>query len=271
MRSIRAIGPKQSARSGRPEAVVFGSSLNLKCACDRGSAVYNSHMLRRKWKRLWIRGWRRLVSALTLAAYLVAAAGVPLPAAARKAVAVPFPCQDHPCGCSTAEQCWQSCCCFSVEERWAWARAHGVEPPPSTPRPTKSWRSVASGPQTQSSQGNKTCCQKHAPGAASSSAPVSPAPDSTSGPACKNCDQSLPETPCTGHANGAREAYSWVVGLEALKCHGGSTHWMTTGAALPPPELVSCQPLFVSCGWIALLDETFSARSSPPDVPPPRG
>ena len=25
----------------------------------------------------------------------------------------PFPCQNRPCGCKTAEQCWKKCCCKS--------------------------------------------------------------------------------------------------------------------------------------------------------------
>jgi len=41
-----------------------------------------------------------------------------------------FPCEGCLCGCATAEQCWDDCCCHSLEERWAWAKANGVTPPP---------------------------------------------------------------------------------------------------------------------------------------------
>lgn len=40
--------------------------------------------------------------------------------------AEPYPCQHCPCGCLTAEQCWSSCCCHTVEERLAFARKHGL-------------------------------------------------------------------------------------------------------------------------------------------------
>lgn len=43
--------------------------------------------------------------------------------------AEPFPCQNRPCGCNSALQCWKQCCCFSHTQKLAWARAHGVTPP----------------------------------------------------------------------------------------------------------------------------------------------
>src|SRR5262245_41643169 len=72
---------------------------------------------------------RALVVGLALIAYLIGAVGVPMPVRAQKASATPFPCQNHICGCTTAEQCWRHCCCFSPEEKLAWARTHQVEPP----------------------------------------------------------------------------------------------------------------------------------------------
>jgi len=41
----------------------------------------------------------------------------------------PFPCQNCRCGCSSAEQCWTSCCCYSLRERIAWAKKNKVTPP----------------------------------------------------------------------------------------------------------------------------------------------
>ncbi len=48
---------------------------------------------------------------------------------AAKDHSTPFPCQNTPCGCRTAEQCWTACCCNSPEQRLAWAKRNGVEPP----------------------------------------------------------------------------------------------------------------------------------------------
>lgn len=41
----------------------------------------------------------------------------------------PYPCQNCRCGCASAEQCWTSCCCYSLRERLAWARKNNVVPP----------------------------------------------------------------------------------------------------------------------------------------------
>src|ERR1051326_338719 len=72
---------------------------------------------------------QKLVRALTLLAYLLTALPIPVSATTAREVGTPFPCQGHSCGCQTAEQCWRGCCCFSPEEKLAWARSHGIQPP----------------------------------------------------------------------------------------------------------------------------------------------
>lgn len=90
--------------------------------------------------------WRR-VSWLALVMHSLVASGLPLPlgglndlamavggeevATARLAAkdrSQPFPCQDKPCGCNSAKQCYSSCCCHTPKELLAWARANGLEP-----------------------------------------------------------------------------------------------------------------------------------------------
>jgi hypothetical protein len=41
----------------------------------------------------------------------------------------PFPCQNRPCGCRSAEQCWKKCCCFNNSQKIAWAKANKVAVP----------------------------------------------------------------------------------------------------------------------------------------------
>ena len=77
------------------------------------------------------------------------ATGVPLPKPL-PSVAERFPCENCPCGCRTAEQCWQNCCCYSLEQRLAWAERNGVRPPKwvverATESTTKSCCCCASG------------------------------------------------------------------------------------------------------------------------------
>ena len=40
-----------------------------------------------------------------------------------------FPCENCPCGCSTADFCWDKCCCHTDEEKLEWARENQVTPP----------------------------------------------------------------------------------------------------------------------------------------------
>jgi hypothetical protein len=66
---------------------------------------------------------------LCLLLLLLMITGVPVPRSSHKDCSSPFPCMFSQCGCMTAEQCWRSCCCHSLEEKLAWARKQGVTPP----------------------------------------------------------------------------------------------------------------------------------------------
>lgn len=81
--------------------------------------------------------WRRAIEVLLLCALVVGVFPSPeswLPGSVRRTLETrvakdrsrPFPCQDRPCGCQSAEQCRQSCCCFRAEEKQAWAAAAGI-------------------------------------------------------------------------------------------------------------------------------------------------
>lgn len=72
---------------------------------------------------------RRIIVAFLLCAGLANCLGVPAFRRPAKDHSVPFPCQDSPCGCATAEQCWRHCCCHTNREKLVWAHRHGVTPP----------------------------------------------------------------------------------------------------------------------------------------------
>jgi hypothetical protein len=71
----------------------------------------------------------RVVAWLSLALYLAAAAGLPVPVATTADSGELYPCAGHVCGCSSAEHCWRQCCCYTPREKLAWAERHGVTPP----------------------------------------------------------------------------------------------------------------------------------------------
>lgn len=72
---------------------------------------------------------RRPLGMLLLVCMVILVAGVPLPVIRQKQTSSPFPCQDSPCGCNTAAQCWDRCCCHSDSAKLAWAEKNGVTPP----------------------------------------------------------------------------------------------------------------------------------------------
>ncbi|HEY7157642.1 MAG TPA: hypothetical protein VH575_27045, partial [Gemmataceae bacterium] len=164
-----------------------------------------------------LRFWRALRYRLCVTgvgvAYLLAALDIPLPASVHKDTSQPFPCQNHPCGCQTAEQCWRHCCCFTPEQRWAWAREHGVEPPAYAEKPIEKpaenpapqgWNTVKlrDRAKQETKPAAKSCCR--------ASAPRSSCCRTTS-------DRPAKQTP----AKSGR--VRWGTVLSAWQCQGGMT------------------------------------------------
>jgi len=72
---------------------------------------------------------QKAVALLLLLGILVEVAGIPVVRVSKKDRSRPYPCQDRPCGCASADECWHHCCCMNNKEKLAWASAHGVTPP----------------------------------------------------------------------------------------------------------------------------------------------
>jgi hypothetical protein len=193
-------------------------------------------------RRLWIDLRYRLGVLGVCLVYLLAALEIPLPVFVHKISSQPFPCQDHACGCQTAEQCWSSCCCFTPEERWAWAREHNVEPPSYAEKPAEKpadqgWNSVKLRERDCGTTTEKCCCCAH-----------------------------KPEAPTSGSSNAPGR---WVTMMTAWRCQGYSTLWTSTGTVLPVPPLaltIDDVPPVLIC----LPSIHANKVPSPPLDPPPR-
>lgn len=184
-------------------------------------------------------------------AYALTALEIPLPVAVHKDASQPFPCQDHPCGCRTAEQCWAHCCCFTPEERWAWARAHNVEPPAYAEKPTV--RSSAQGWNTvklrdRDATAAKRCCQAKTERA------------SCCRPKAECCPQ--PSPPVRGRIH-------WAPAMDAWRCQGYSTLWVNAGAVLPAAPQAAYVPDASPPASVSLpLMHADTLPAIPPDPPP---
>jgi hypothetical protein len=209
----------------------------------------------RRFRQRTPRSRRPLAAGLTAVAYLATALGFPLAVRPARDPSRPFPCQGHACGCTTAEQCWQNCCCFSPAEQRAWARRHQVEPPPEARcRADEGWDSR---PLREQEEAN-SCCTK-GKGCAACAARASRA---------KSCCSAHPAKADPGAPRPA--GGGWVLGSLSQRCRGLTTLWVFTGAALPtpfPPDAVA-EPL---AGWLPAVAVAVPSWRTPPLIPPPRG
>ena len=72
---------------------------------------------------------KKAIALLLLLGVLVEVAGIPVVSVAKKDRSRPYPCQDRPCGCASADECWHHCCCMNNKEKLAWACENSVTPP----------------------------------------------------------------------------------------------------------------------------------------------
>jgi hypothetical protein len=212
-------------------------------------------------------GWRgfarRLTACLALFAYLLTALGGPLPVVRAKDHTQPFPCQDHPCGCLTADACWRHCCCFGPEEKLAWARAHNIEPPSYAELPSRSgWNAPRLGDANRGSCDCRHCATPvHKPGTSESKSRCAADREPAGCCSAKHTKDSSRQSP---------SRLRWTLGVDVLRCHGQSNLWVSFGAVSPPPPALNWQPSWQLAGKLVILDLSPPIVALAPPKPPPR-
>jgi hypothetical protein len=75
--------------------------------------------------------FRRTTGFALALAQLLASASWAIPVSSRaKETGRPYPCMNRPCACTSYDECWAGdCCCFTLEEKIAWAAANSITPP----------------------------------------------------------------------------------------------------------------------------------------------
>lgn len=198
--------------------------------------------LRRLAKRL-PRAFRGGIGAAATVAFLAAAVGVPLPSGVRKDRSVAFPCMYRSCGCHDAAGCKDHCCCFSNQEKLAWAAEHHVD---ATPFADTRLLAVE---------------------------------DGLPRPSCAKCDSA--ETPSNDDGAAccanrpARQTSTipragWLSIVAYRQCTGLAPLWTLLGAALPPPQVADCEHEWIVIGRVCEGDLTLTFTSFSPPTPPPR-
>lgn len=213
---------------------------------------------------------RPVVTLASLLAFLVSIVGVPISPAARKDHSQPFPCQDRPCGCATAEQCRKSCCCFSDEQKREWARKHAIDNPafvsmddlPADENdlvPLACVEEKPSSSQLEAPRGG--CCTQE-----SQLASRKPSRSSAKKSSC--CARSGRSNPVVKLSE--EDTVQFVVGSLARHCQGMPSAWTMAGLAMLPEIRVSWSPDLRVVSMVSELHVELNSAEAPQPVPPPR-
>ena len=209
---------------------------------------------------------RQWFACVALVGYVASVTGFPLPTPSRVGDrSVAFPCQQHQCGCNSAAQCWDDCCCYSLAERVAWARQSNVELPVAV---QLAWAHAQyradQSPATQLDSAERhgddqladACCEP-----ADTQPPV---------PTKKNCSHCVSDDAYESAEQAAAPIkLRWVQGWQAQKCRGLSTLWVACGGCLPMPPGPQWDFNWVVCGQLGPMTICCASHLTPPPVPPP--
>ncbi len=216
---------------------------------------------------------RRGFALAAVLAYVAAAVGVPLPVGGGKDRSVAFPCMDRPCGCRDARGCKEHCCCFTSEQKLAWADEHRVDPTPFVNFAALAPRRPAG--TLKSSEHGAACC------ATSSRHRQVPAwhDDRQASPAPLICLDPRLAPPDAADRTADRTAEPTAdppeddtISIAAYRtCHGLAPLWSTLGAALPPLAPTAYEFLWDARESIAAIPTATVAVAISPPTPPPRG
>lgn len=201
----------------------------------------------------------------------------------------PFPCQNRPCGCQSAEQCWKKCCCFTNTQKVAWAKANNVTVPEfvlvaarkeaATTRDQQ--QTVASccsanppSPKCATCERSSSCSQcVPGTGAGNSSAKCKAhrsAQASASHVTLKKSDSEPAKSTGNKASTKSRVQWKWVLAFSVSECHGMGAHWFCLPPTiLPDPPRLLSQGDVISDSCVAASEKLRGETQEPP-LPPPR-
>ncbi len=194
-----------------------------------------------------------------------------------KDLSEPFPCQNRPCGCQSAAQCWKKCCCFTDTQKVAWAKANHVKLPDFVVAAAKrekaaSIRTNLTAEKRETGTGEATsscaCCQKK---------PVA----ATKAKCCTEAEICRPvkSQSCSGSQEPRKPSpvvrrkplsSKWVMAIFAAKCQGQDSIPFCLPCSVIPsnPELMT-----ICCAvmeTVSLESEHLQRTTRQPPLPPPK-
>jgi len=193
---------------------------------------------------------RRVFSVLVLVGVCAASLPLPVPvvAAVLKDRSIPFPCQDHPCGCRDAKQCWTTCGCMSMAEKLRWAESKGITPPSYVDTKARAKPSCCASKVS-------ICCSKTSSGCRDS------------GAQCRH-NQRTPKQPMV-FANDV-PLQTVLLTSYIAKCNGHDTLiTLLPWSIIPKPVPRASVTRHSVWQWVNVDERFLSAQTEPP-IPPPR-
>lgn len=210
-----------------------------------------------KSRRNFRRWTQSSIASLLCCAILLGTVGFPTLRPVVKDRSSPFPCQDKPCGCASADSCWKSCCCHTNQEKVAWAEEHHVVVPDfviaaaalENPKPIAKPKATGS------------CCQALAKSGSTCSAVAT----------CHDTSTTKRSATKSIHKSKAQRGdFQLVLTDSYRKCQGHPPLWTALSqAVLPEPHVPLVGPP-VAGSWLGTTSESICGLSAPPRLRPPR-
>lgn len=211
----------------------------------------------------------------------------------------PYPCMDRPCGCASAGQCWKQCCCFTNQQKLAWAESNGVTVPDfvvAAAAQEKTQKTAISRPKcahcaAATNRSSTTFSVKHilnsidtivsveicswsfnAESDASEDISCVSRGENSCSSACSDKEQPtlIQEIPSDKCLDSDEASASYFCGIAALECRGLTSLWQILSVTMLPdkacPEVMG-QDLMTQ---VPAFDQVVCSCAWPPPEPPPR-
>ncbi|MFG0254794.1 MAG: hypothetical protein ACF787_06815 [Rhodopirellula sp. JB053] len=189
---------------------------------------------------------------------IVGIVGLPL-TAPRPSTTERFPCENCPCGCATAEFCWDKCCCHTDAEKLAWAAENGVQPPAfliaRVQQSSAPANTVARSDSQQKTASCCCCCSENAPSC------------DTAGDT-NEASENAANTPAA--SDDVESSVRLVLLEDAARCRGIDMIWSIFSEAViesPPVTVASTTPWLLFL--LAIENDCVASRTLCPDPPVP--
>jgi hypothetical protein len=175
----------------------------------------------------------------------------------------PFPCQNRPCGCRSAEQCWKKCCCFTNSQKVAWAKANRIELPDYVLAAAKKETTITKKPCALCSKDDAGKTQQKCEASVASTtgkhqSSASAAPTAASSAPVPRVTSARPKTS------------KWIHSVYSAECQGQPAFSLCFPASIVPARVQPITNSDDTTEFLHHVSERLHLTSMRPPLPPPK-